>query len=154
MLAHGVSRGFHFGVSLESICRSADLPAFARTTSRELRRGALSAFVRRHSGKLRRDLAEALAEAGSAKGAEAAGPLDMAGLKACTTPEGADHEGRTCRLSACSSSTESLSLSISETADEVVVHHADRLHVRIHDGRTDEAESAPLEILAERVGFG
>src|SRR5436190_17492744 len=36
----------------------------------------------------------------------------------------------------------------------MVVHHADRLHVRIHDGRTDEAESAVLEILAERVGFG
>jgi hypothetical protein len=50
-------------------------------------------------------------------------------------------------------SLEPLSLSISEAADEVVVHHADRLHVRIHDGRTDEAESALLEILAERVGF-
>ena len=50
-------------------------------------------------------------------------------------------------------SLEPPSLSISETADEVVVHHADRLHVRIHDGRTDEAESAALEILAERVGF-
>ena len=45
------------------------------------------------------------------------------------------------------------SLSISETADEVVVHHADRLHMRIDDGRTDEAESAALEILAEGVGF-
>ena len=53
----------------------------------------------------------------------------------------------------CPYSLESLSLSISETADEVVVHHADRLHVRIDDGRTDEAESAPLEILAERVGL-
>ena len=44
-------------------------------------------------------------------------------------------------------------LSISETVDKVIVHHADRLHVRINDGRTDEAESPPLEILAERVGF-
>ena len=31
-------------------------------------------------------------------------------------------------------SAEPLSLSISETADEVVVHHADRLHVRVDDG--------------------
>src|SRR5437868_4143011 len=44
-------------------------------------------------------------------------------------------------------------LSISETVDEVVVHHADRLHVGIHDGGTDEAESPALEILAEYVGF-
>ena len=43
---------------------------------------------------------------------------------------------------------------ISEAADEVIVHHADGLHVRVNDGRTDEAESAVLEILAERVGFG
>jgi hypothetical protein len=58
-------------------------------------------------------------------------------------------------LNSCSkrNSPEPLNLSISKTADEVVVHHADRLHVRIHDGRTDEAESALLEILAERVGF-
>ena len=50
-------------------------------------------------------------------------------------------------------SLEPPSLLVSETGDEVVIHHADRLHVRIHDGRTDEAESAPLEILAERVGL-
>ena len=43
---------------------------------------------------------------------------------------------------------------ISEAVDEVIVHHADCLHVRVDDGGTDEAESAALEILAERVGLG
>ena len=50
-------------------------------------------------------------------------------------------------------SPDPLNLSIPVTADEVIVHHADRLHVRIDHRRTDEAESAVLEILAERVGF-
>ena len=31
-------------------------------------------------------------------------------------------------------------LSISKTVDEVIIHHADRLHVRINNGRTNEAE--------------
>src|SRR6266566_2271885 len=44
-------------------------------------------------------------------------------------------------------------LSISKTVDEVIVHHADRLHVCINDGRTNEAESPVFEILAKRVGF-
>jgi len=44
-------------------------------------------------------------------------------------------------------------LSISKTVDEVIVHHADRLHVRIDDGRTNEAESPAFEILAKRVRF-
>jgi hypothetical protein len=44
-------------------------------------------------------------------------------------------------------------LSISETTDKVIVHHADRLHMRVNDGRTDEAESTALQILTERVGF-
>lgn len=44
-------------------------------------------------------------------------------------------------------------LSVSETVDDVIVHHADCLHVRVNDGRTDEAEPAAFEILAERVGF-
>src|SRR5439155_16027428 len=43
--------------------------------------------------------------------------------------------------------------SISETVDKMIVHHADRLHVRINNRRTDKAESSALEILAERVGF-
>src|ERR1700733_6335728 len=44
-------------------------------------------------------------------------------------------------------------LSISKTVDEVIVHHANRLHVRIDDGRTNEAESPAFEILAKRVRF-
>lgn len=44
-------------------------------------------------------------------------------------------------------------LPISETVDKVIVHHANRLHVRINDGRPYEAESPTLEILAERIGF-
>ena len=42
-------------------------------------------------------------------------------------------------------------LSISETVGEVIVHHTDRLHVRINDGRTSEAESPVFEILAKGV---
>src|SRR6266550_5220057 len=44
-------------------------------------------------------------------------------------------------------------VSISETVDEVIVDHADRLHVRIDHGRSDEAEPAALEIAAECVGL-
>src|SRR5882672_9658206 len=45
-------------------------------------------------------------------------------------------------------------LPITETLDEVIVHHSNRLHVRIDDRRADEAESPVLEVLAECVGFG
>src|SRR6267154_5347367 len=45
-------------------------------------------------------------------------------------------------------------LPIAETIDDVIVHHSNRLHVRINDRRADEAESPELEVLAERVGFG
>jgi hypothetical protein len=44
-------------------------------------------------------------------------------------------------------------LSISETVDEMIVHHADGLHVRIDNGRTNKAESPAFEILAKRVRF-
>jgi hypothetical protein len=44
-------------------------------------------------------------------------------------------------------------LSISKAIDEVIVHHADCLHVGIEDGGADEAETPALEILAERVGL-
>lgn len=44
-------------------------------------------------------------------------------------------------------------LPITETIDEVIVYHADRLHVGIHHRRTNETESAMLKILAERIGF-
>src|SRR3984893_9633475 len=45
-------------------------------------------------------------------------------------------------------------LAITETIDEVIVYHSNRLHVRINDRRADEAESPVLEVLAECVGFG
>src|SRR5262245_51979847 len=41
---------------------------------------------------------------------------------------------------------------MAEAVDQVVVDHADRLHVRIDDGRADEVETALLEIFAEGVG--
>src|SRR6185369_4747072 len=44
-------------------------------------------------------------------------------------------------------------LSMSETTNEVVVHHAGGLHVRVNDRRADEAESSVLEVLAERIGL-
>src|SRR6266403_4698285 len=44
-------------------------------------------------------------------------------------------------------------LPITETIDEVIVYHADRLHVGIHDRRPHETESAMLKVLAERVGY-
>src|SRR3954471_2502464 len=34
----------------------------------------------------------------------------------------------------------------------VVVHHADRLHERVHRGRPHEAEAAPPEVFGERLG--
>jgi len=37
--------------------------------------------------------------------------------------------------------------------DEVIVYHSNRLHVRINDGRTNEAESPAFEILAKGVRF-
>src|SRR5882672_10523501 len=45
-------------------------------------------------------------------------------------------------------------LPIPEAIDDVIVHHSNRLHVRISDCRADEAESPELEVLAECLGFG
>src|SRR6266850_6069944 len=45
-------------------------------------------------------------------------------------------------------------LAIAETIDKVIVHHADGLHVGVDDRRTNETESALLEVLAERIGLG
>jgi hypothetical protein len=45
-------------------------------------------------------------------------------------------------------------LPITETIDEVIVYHSNGLHVGIHYGRTNETESAMLEVLAECIGFG
>src|SRR5262249_57026659 len=48
---------------------------------------------------------------------------------------------------------EPLQLPVTETVHEVVVDHADRLHVGVDDRRADEAEAPALQVLAERVGF-
>ena len=45
-------------------------------------------------------------------------------------------------------------LPITETIDEMIVYHSNGLHVGIHDRRTNETESAMLEVLAEPIGFG
>jgi len=45
-------------------------------------------------------------------------------------------------------------LPITETIDEVIVYHSNGLHVGIHDRRTNETESAMLEVLAKCIGFG
>jgi hypothetical protein len=44
-------------------------------------------------------------------------------------------------------------LRVTETIDDVVIYHPDRLHVRIHNCRSDETESPVFEILAECLGF-
>jgi len=44
-------------------------------------------------------------------------------------------------------------LAITETIDEVIVYHADGLHMGVHDRRTNETESAMLEVTAECIGF-
>src|SRR4029077_1237909 len=46
-----------------------------------------------------------------------------------------------------------LDLPITETIDEMIVYHSDRLHVGIYDCRTNETESAKLKVFAERIGF-
>src|SRR5258705_4509061 len=43
---------------------------------------------------------------------------------------------------------------MSETVNQVVVHHANGLHVRIYHRRSDEAEPAALEIAAEGIRLG
>src|SRR5690348_1637594 len=42
-------------------------------------------------------------------------------------------------------------LAVAKAADDVVVHHADRLHVRVDDGRADEAKPTLAQVRAERV---
>jgi len=44
-------------------------------------------------------------------------------------------------------------LPVSEAPNEVIVHHANGLHVRVDDRRADEAESPRLEIETECVGL-
>jgi len=35
--------------------------------------------------------------------------------------------------------SKSLDITMSEAADQMIVHHTDRLHVSVHDGRSDES---------------
>src|SRR2546425_7080253 len=46
-----------------------------------------------------------------------------------------------------------LRMSLAEAVGTVIVNHADRLHVRIADGRADELEAALQQILAQRIGL-
>jgi len=46
-----------------------------------------------------------------------------------------------------------MSLWISVASDQVIVHHARRLHEGIADRRPNESESTLLQILAHRVGL-
>src|SRR5258708_589419 len=45
-------------------------------------------------------------------------------------------------------------LGVTEAAGDVIVHEPAALHEGVADGRAHEAESAALEVLAHRVGFG
>ena len=45
-------------------------------------------------------------------------------------------------------------LAIPEAVDEVIVDHADGLHVCVEDRRANEVEAALPEFFAEGVGFG
>src|SRR5260221_9003023 len=44
-------------------------------------------------------------------------------------------------------------VAISKAVDEMIVDHPDCLHVAVDHGGSDEAESPPLQIAAERVGL-
>src|SRR5207244_3711045 len=44
-------------------------------------------------------------------------------------------------------------LTLAETAHDVVIDHADGLHVRVDDGGTDESEATAFQVLAEGVGL-
>src|SRR5712671_6470946 len=43
---------------------------------------------------------------------------------------------------------------MAKAIDYMVIHHPDRLHVRIDDRRTDEAEATAFQIMAHRVRLG
>src|SRR5688500_5566251 len=46
----------------------------------------------------------------------------------------------------------SANLTVAEAVDDVIVDHADGLHVRVNDGRAHEAEPALLHVTADLVG--
>src|SRR5215472_1464032 len=57
-------------------------------------------------------------------------------------------------LSLCSVvATEATEFGVPWTCDEVIIHHAGRLHKRITDRRADEFESASQQVTAHGVGF-
>src|SRR5882762_5640215 len=85
----------------------------------------------------------------------------VAGLHA--EPEESDPRGRQCEhrsphaislspeFSRRTGSWESRQLSASKTIGQMVVDHSNRLHVGVHDSRTDETEAAKFQVLADRV---
>jgi hypothetical protein len=42
---------------------------------------------------------------------------------------------------------------VARAGQQVIVHHAGRLHVGVHHGRSDETEAAPLEFLRQCFRF-
>src|SRR5215472_11319023 len=59
-----------------------------------------------------------------------------------------------CRIGASDRFRERSDLLVAEAVGHVVVDHSDRLHKRINDSGTDEAEAAFFQVLAQRIGFG
>jgi hypothetical protein len=71
-------------------------------------------------------------------------------------PTTRDQNGVTLRagLALCNTAGSLPDLAITKTIDKVIVYHSDGLHVGINDRRTNETESAMLEVPAECIGFG
>lgn len=51
------------------------------------------------------------------------------------------------------SSSQTLTLPMPEATHQVIVYHADGLHVGVHDSATDEFEAAMFKVFAESVGL-
>jgi hypothetical protein len=65
------------------------------------------------------------------------------------------HRDQARKLAQSSNAAGSLpDLAITETIEDVIIYHSDGLHVGINDRRTNETESAMLQVLAECIGFG
>ena len=41
---------------------------------------------------------------------------------------------------------------VAKAVDGMVIHHPRRLHMRVHDGRSDELEAALDQVFADRIG--
>src|SRR6476661_7771923 len=72
----------------------------------------------------------------------------VAQLDRALPSEGRGHRFESCRVR---QPLGFLNFPISKAIDQMVVDHADRLHVGVNHRRSDEAESALLQILAESV---